>query len=156
MVDPDRVEARLPTRPRRQIRRWGSLARLVVGAGLLVGAVRAGADDLDVVLGLLLFPSVEVGVLLLRGRRAASLRLYGRSGLWMNLGIAIAGFSIVPEAAAIFYGVSILLAFVRGDAGCELFTISNWLRRRDDQIVCPVFSPIDRAEARRSETEPRR
>ena len=33
-------------------------------------------------------------------------------------------------------------------AGCEVLAISNWLLRRDDQVGCVVFSPIDAAEAR--------
>ena len=60
----------------------------------------------------------------------------------------------MPRAALLFYCASILIAFVRGYAGCEIFAISNWLRRRDDQIVCPLFSPIDYLEARRAGHEP--
>ena len=41
-----------------------------------------------------------------------------------------------------------------GYAGCEIFAISNWVRRRDDQIVCPLFSPIDQAEARQAGADP--
>ena len=63
-------------------------------------------------------------------------------------------FSFIPQAALLFYGASIVLALVRGYAGCEIFAISNWLRQRDDQIVCPVFSPIDHAEARRANADP--
>ncbi len=45
-------------------------------------------------------------------------------------------------------GGSALLAAIRGYAGCEVFAVANWLRRRDDQISCAVFSPIDTLEAR--------
>jgi hypothetical protein len=34
-------------------------------------------------------------------------------------------------------------------AGCELLAIYNWLLRRDDQIGCIVFAPVDLAESRR-------
>ena len=58
---------------------------------------------------------------------------------------------IIPftrEAALIFYGASLLLAAARGYAGCEILAITNWVLRRDDQVGCVVFSPIDEVEAR--------
>ena len=138
----------------RQIRFWGSTARLIVGSGMLIAAWLTGADRFDVLIGLVALPVVEVAVLALRGPNASPLRLYGNLGHCLNWGVGIATFSIVPPAALLFYGASILLAFVRGYAGCEIFAISNWLRRRDDQIVCPLFSPIDQLEARRVGTDP--
>ena len=50
-----------------------------------------------------------------------------------------------------FYGV---LAAVRRAGGCELTAISNLLLRRDDQIGCALFGPIDLSEA--NATNPRR
>ena len=50
------------------------------------------------------------------------------------------------DAALIFFGSSMLLAAVRGYAGCELLAISNWLLRRDDQLGCIVYGPIGLAE----------
>jgi hypothetical protein len=50
------------------------------------------------------------------------------------------------DAALLFYGSSMLLAALRGYAGCEVLAISNWLLRRDDQVGCVVFSPIDQLE----------
>jgi hypothetical protein len=41
-----------------------------------------------------------------------------------------------------------LVAAIRGYAGCEILAISNWLLRRDDQLGCVVLSPIDAAERR--------
>lgn len=40
-----------------------------------------------------------------------------------------------------------LLAAVRGYAGCEVLAVSNWLLRRDDQVGCAPFGPIDAVEA---------
>ena len=45
-------------------------------------------------------------------------------------------------------GASMLLAALRGYAGCEVLAMSNWLLHRDDQIGCLVFSPIDQLERR--------
>jgi hypothetical protein len=50
------------------------------------------------------------------------------------------------DAALLFYGASMLLAGLRGYAGCEVLAVSNWLLRRDDQVGCVVFSPIDQFE----------
>jgi len=41
-----------------------------------------------------------------------------------------------------------LLAAVRGYAGCEVLATSNWLLNRDDQIGCLVLSPVDELERR--------
>ena len=72
----------------------------------------------------------------------------GALGFCVNLGIGIVLFSIpqTHDAFALFLGVSLLLAAARGYAGCEVTAISNWLLRRDDQVGCVVFSPLDEAE----------
>lgn len=46
--------------------------------------------------------------------------------------------------AVVFPGV--LLAALRGYAGCEVLAVSNWLLRRADQVGCVVFAPVDLAE----------
>jgi hypothetical protein len=51
-------------------------------------------------------------------------------------------------AAELFYGATLLVAALRGQPGCEITVISNWILRRDDQVGCPVFSPIDGFESR--------
>lgn len=121
---------------------------------MLVAAALTGANRTDLLVGLIAFPLFAVGLLAVRGLNAPPLRLYGNLGHCLNWGVGIAAFSFATHAAVLFYGASILLAFVRGYAGCEIFAVSNWLRRRDDQMVCPVFSPIDHAEAHRSGVEP--
>lgn len=138
----------------RQIRLWGSLARLVVGTAMIAGAVLTGADRVDVLIGLVVLPVAEVILLALRGTHATPLRLYGTAGYLLAFGLGIALWMLVPQAALLFYGASIVLAFVRGYAGCEIFAISNWIRNRDDQTVCLVFTPIDNAEARRAGANP--
>ena len=52
------------------------------------------------------------------------------------------------DAALLFYGASMLLAALRGYAGCEVLAVSNWLLRRDDQAGCLLFSPLDDWERR--------
>ncbi len=57
-------------------------------------------------------------------------------------------FSVTSDAVLLFVGGSMVLAALRGYAGCELLALSNWLLRRSDQIACAVFTPIDSVELR--------
>jgi hypothetical protein len=52
----------------------------------------------------------------------------------------------MSDAVLIFYGISMLIAAIWGYAGCESLAISNWILKRDDQLGCLFFSPIDFAE----------
>jgi hypothetical protein len=54
------------------------------------------------------------------------------------------------DAALLFYGASMWLAAPCGYAGCEVLAVSNWLLRRDDQVGCAVFWPIDQLEQHRT------
>jgi hypothetical protein len=55
---------------------------------------------------------------------------------------------VTSDAALVFYGGWMLLAALRGYAGCEVLAVSNWLLGRDDQIGCAVFWPVDQLERR--------
>lgn len=57
-------------------------------------------------------------------------------------------FSVTSDAVLLFVGGSMVLAALRGYAGCELLSLSNWLLRRYDQITCAFFTPIDYLEQR--------
>lgn len=109
--------------------------------------------------GLLLFPALTVTYQWLRARRS-EYRL-NETGPWaatlkivVTLGIVILTVFLVPAlsfigfGAVAFYGASMLLAAVRGYAGCEVLAVSNWLLRRDDQFGCMLLSPIDHLEGR--------
>lgn len=50
------------------------------------------------------------------------------------------------DAALLFYGSSMLLAALRGYAGCEVLAVSNWLLGRNDQVGCVLFLPVDHLE----------
>lgn len=56
---------------------------------------------------------------------------------------------VTGDAALIFLGTSMLIVAARGYAGCEVLALSNWLLRRNDQVGCMVFAPVDLAESRR-------
>jgi hypothetical protein len=58
--------------------------------------------------------------------------------------------SVTSDATLLFVGSSMVLAALRDNAGCELLALSNWLLRRDDQLACAVFTPLDVLEQRYS------
>ena len=103
-------------------------------------------------MGLLAFPAATIlGVLLWKALSGttASIRATGHLGLCATTGVlcALIAVPLTQDAALLFIGSTLVLAAVRGYAGCEVTAISNWLLRRDDQVGCVVFSPLDAAEA---------
>ena len=52
-------------------------------------------------------------------------------------------FSVTSDAVLFFGVLSMVLAALRGYAGCEMLALSNWLLHRSDQIACAIFTPID-------------
>jgi hypothetical protein len=149
-----------PARPRRAIGRWGTAARLSVGVFLLAdvafGPIARGFHPAAWVLGLVGFPAVLLVAQWLRTRRGhAPLRATGPVGHAANAAVFVAlyatpwyapALSVTSDAALIFYGASMLLAAARGYRGCEVLAVSNWLLRRDDQVGCLLFAPVDHAE----------
>src|SRR5918999_678605 len=151
----------LPATRQRGIGPSGTTARIVVG-GLLLGSVMQGHlargfHPSAWVLGLVGFPAVLVGLQWLRARRTPTrLEATGPVGHAVNL----AGFLVLylaeptSDAALIFYGASMWLAALRGDAGCEVLAASNWLLGRDDQVGCALFWPVDQLERHRTVRPP--
>jgi hypothetical protein len=131
--------------PARQIDTYGTAARVVGGIGLLTGAFLNGVDLLDAVLGLVVANAVVLVALAARGRSAPPLQWTGPIGHAANLAIVITAFSLGPVQvpAMLFAGLASLLAAARGMAACELFVVSNWLRRRDDRFGCPFYLCAD-------------
>lgn len=50
----------------------------------------------------------------------------------------------------VWIGTSMLVAAARGYGGCEVLAIPNLITGHRDQIGCILYTPIDRAEARRA------
>jgi hypothetical protein len=57
--------------------------------------------------------------------------------------VLIFGFGKGQLAAALFLGVSLILAGLRGEPGCEVMSIPNLLFREHTHLACLFFSPID-------------
>lgn len=131
-------------------------SRVAAGIALVYFAVLGGdfswnLDWRDVALGLAVFPGVMLAVGLAAGRFAAGpLRYTGPVAIALNC-VVIALLLLNPYTgggAELFYGTSLLVGAWRRQPDCEATVLSNWLLRRDDQIGCPVFTPVDLAEAR--------
>ncbi len=136
---------------RRGIGPAGRFAR--VGVGLLFAYLALFWREPqwhDAAVGLVVMPAlVVVAALLWRRRSPRPLQATGPLGHVLNLAVIIPLFWLPATAGAafMFYGASMLLAAARGFRGCEVTAISNALLRRDDQVGCALFSPIDVAEA---------
>jgi hypothetical protein len=148
----------------RRIGAIGTTARVVVGLALLAYIAvfeQAGWKLvlLSWLLGLLGMTGVAVAVQWWRARRTPTrLDLTGLRGYAVDVAFFLVIFLpqwFIPRgyvlwaAGVIFIGASMLVAAVRGYAGCELMAASNWLLRRDDQVGCIVFTGVDRWEHHR-------
>ena len=128
---------------------WGALGgRIVIARGL--SELRLDLAALAV--GLLAFPVVFLLALWIRSLRDPSpLDATGPRETAINavLIVVLLGTSAIPSISfvgygvSVFYGATMLLAAALGYAGCEVSAVSNWLLRRQDQVGCPVLSPID-------------
>jgi hypothetical protein len=159
VITPNRASTLVPAMgTTRRIGRFGTVARVLVGLALFVLAFADqphawvwGVEPYELALGLGVFPAVMVGIGLLARRYSdGPLRLTTPAGTTANCLIIIALFAIpfTTGAAALFYGTSLIVGAFQGLPDCEATALSNLILRRDDQIGCPVFTPIDAWEAR--------
>ena len=141
----------------------GTTARILIGlalpASVVGGEIARGFRPAAWVLALLVFPGVALAAAWLRARRhTPGLRATGPAGHAVNAAVFAALYAtpwyapplgFTSDAALIFYGASMLLAAARGYGGCEVLAVPNWLLRRDDQIGCVLFAPVDTLERQR-------
>ncbi len=141
----------------RRIGPIGTASRALAGLALLYLAVSDGGRlswDLrwyEVALGLGVLPAVMLGIGLGASYFAGRpIRFTGPLGLAVNaaLGVALFANEYTAGGAALFVGTTLLVAAWRAQPGCELTVLSNAILRRDDQIGCFVFTPIDELERR--------
>jgi len=99
----------------------------------------------DLIVGVVIFPALLAAWQLIRQKfKPERLKALGSAGTCINTIMIIALFYTPLHHAMWFYlGVSLLVAAIRGYAGCEVLAISNWVTGRDDQVGCIVLSPID-------------
>ena len=128
----------------------GTIARATVGLGLIL-YIAGDLELYQVLLGLVVFPAMFILWQRLRLRRTQEpLRATGLADLVVSI-VAITILIVIPftsNATVLFFAASMLVAAIRGYAGCQVTAITNWLLKRNDQVGCIVFSPIDALEKR--------
>jgi hypothetical protein len=139
----------------RRIGPIGTTTRLVAAAALLYLAffdgTSWGLEWYDAAVGLAALPAAGLAFGLAARRYASGpVRFTGSAGTTANclLLVALAVDPYTAGGAALFYGATLLLAAWRDQPGCEATVLSNAILGRDDQIGCPLFSPIDETETR--------
>ena len=141
----------------RRIGPIGTASRVLAGLALLYLALSEGGRmswDLrwyEVALGLGVLPALMLGIGLAAHRFSDQpVRFTGPLSIAVNvaLGIALFANEYTVGGAALFVGATLVVAGWRAQPGCELTVLSNTILRRDDQIGCFVFTPIDEAESR--------
>ncbi len=102
----------------------------------------------DLVVGIVALPLLMMVVQLLwQVVKHKPLIATGRLGFALNFTITFMLFyTPLHHAMWFFLGFSLLIAAVRGYAGCEVMAISNWLSGRNDQVGCVLFSSLDAIE----------
>jgi hypothetical protein len=145
-------------RKTRRIGPIGTTTRLIAAAGLLYLALfdgtHWGIEWYDAAVGLAI---LSVGALAfgLAARRYASgpVRFTGSAGTTANclFIVALAVDPYTAGGAALFYAAALVIAALRAQPGCEATVLPNLILGRDDQVGCPIFSPVDRAERRLAE-----
>jgi hypothetical protein len=145
----------------RRIGPIGTTTRLITAAVLLYLALFDGTSWglrwYDAVLGLVVLPVLILAIgLVARHRGTGPIRFTGPVGTALNCAVIVAMLAnpFTAGGAELFYGITLIAAAWHAQPGCEATVISNWILRRDDQIGCPVFSPIEHAEARRTAAAP--
>lgn len=153
-----RYGRRMNSAPTLVIGRLGIGARVVVGLALMVLAIVGLPpvghllDVRRILIGLVVMPAAVTAVQIVRLRLAAGRTLRETGGLATLVNcvmlMALLAVAATRDVTLVFLGASLLIAAVRRYGGCETLAISNWLLRRDDQIGCLIFSPLDRMEDR--------
>jgi len=61
-------------------------------------------------------------------------------------GLPIVGHGVGELAAVTFLGISLVVAGVRAVPGCELMAIPGVFFRKNSELACLIFSPLDKLE----------
>ena len=155
------------TTHKRQIGPIGTAARVLGGVTAVALPIALGGFGWwDAAAALIALPLVATGAAVLitaAYRRLAPAALARRRAIcsgpacWLIatvIGVAVATDALTPASGEIalwvWLGGSMLVAAARGYGGCEVLAIPNLITGRRDQVGCILYTPIDRAEARRA------
>ena len=152
----------------------GTATRTVIGGAITVlGITVHGIGWWDLVAALTVLPMLAIGVAALVNtglKRSAPTALARARSPWSGPQIAASVVVIAAVLAVgtvltfvspvngvalyVFFGLSMLLAALRGYDGCEVLALPNLILRRQDALWCPLYTPIDAAAGRRPEAPP--
>jgi hypothetical protein len=133
----------------------GTTARALVGVALLALGILGGGHWItwwQLAVGIVGMPAAALAAQCTRlAFKRGALGQTSHLASCINFAVlfALLWASATRNSALVFLGASMLLAAARGYGGCESLAISNWLLRRNDQVGCLVFAPIDGLEASR-------
>lgn len=157
----------MTTTTKREIGPIATAARVIGGLiAITVPVSLSGFAWWDAATAFIALPLVATGaaVLVTSGYRRLAPDALSRSGAicsgpacWLvaiMVAAAVAIDALTPASGVValwvWLGGSMLVAAARGYGGCEVLAIPNLLTGRRDQIGCILYTPIDRAEARRA------
>jgi hypothetical protein len=163
----DSTASRAVTSDGRQIAPIGTATRVVGGLAAIVVAIAvSGITWWDVGAALFALPltaalAASAITAIHRGRRPTGDAEPTPTESWLRslvvlvvvIAVEVALTFVTPLDGAVavwlFIGVSLLIAALRGDGGCEATAIPNALAGRRDRVGCVIYAPIDAIEARR-------
>jgi len=151
---------------RREIGPIGTASRVVVGlVAIALPIALGGFGWWDAAAALVALPLIAAGAAALitaAYRRLSPESLTRRHAICSSLACWLVAVMIVAAVALdavtpasgevafwVWLGASMLVAAARGYGGCEVLAAPNLLSGRRDQVGCVLFTPIDRAEAKR-------
>lgn len=127
----------------------GRLARGVVGLAALAAAFSGDPSWIELAVGLVAIPVAVSGALAIRAARSPDrISATGPVGhlALLAIGLPLLFVEATATTALMFLGFSMLVAAAFRNGGCEVTAIPNFVLRRDDQVGCVLFGPVDAAE----------
>lgn len=145
------MAARRPNRGR-EIGPIGTATRIIAGLVLIAVPIAShGIGIWDLGGALIVFPLLAIALHRLVSWGFANIWLVNLLVLVLALAIAT-GLTVVTPidggAIPLFFGASLLVVAVRGDAGCEVLAFANASTGHRDVTGCVAFSPLDWLEDR--------
>ena len=133
----------------REIGPLGTASRVLAGTGVVAVAVAGeGVGWWDLAAAVTLLPAIALGATYLPRARGPAATTAVAIAAVAGLGTLLTFISPVNRGAILlFIGLSMLLAAIRGDRGCELLSVANVVRGRRVSVG-PLFRPVDATEAR--------
>jgi hypothetical protein len=158
-MDDRPLDSRAPAPPPRLAPPVGRALRLLLGVVLLAYVlpvyfrmdVSTSGRVLLLLLGLVgVYSLLQIGV----SRRVARPGLGAVVGTGLLLALFVAGGTEAPVlgrgvgqlAALTFLGLSLVVAALRADPGCEVMAIPGLLLGQHTELACLIFSPLDQLE----------